>query len=394
MKLPSAALTLTLVLVPTPIPFWLDTAPPLRAEPLNVVRGTVSRATTLAATLSGRLSPAAVHGLVEAAKPAYDLARVAVGRAYGLATTPSGDLRAFTYRIDDVRTLRVSREGETLHATVLTREYDTRTTLVSGTIDSSLFGAITDSGEEDQLALDLADIFAWDVDFNTEIQRGDSYRLAVEKLYVDGVFSRYGTILAAEFARGDRVLEAVRFDGERSAGYYAPDGTPLRKAFLRSPLKFSRISSRFSRARFHPILNITRPHYGVDYAAPVGTPVLAAGNGVVVSAGWLGAYGKAVRLRHANGFESLYGHLSRIDVRLGQRVEQGTRIGAVGMTGLATGPHLDYRMTRNGAFVDPLRIQSPPAEPVAAEDRPAFDAARTERLALIATEESPRVADR
>jgi murein DD-endopeptidase MepM/ murein hydrolase activator NlpD len=394
MKLPSAALTLTLVLVPTPIPFWLDTAPPLRAEPLTVVRGTVSRATTLAATLSGRLSPAAVHGLVEAAKPAYDLARVAVGRAYGLATTPSGDLRAFTYRIDDVRTLRVSREGETLHATVLTRACETRTTLVSGTIDSSLFGAITDSGEEDQLALDLADIFAWDVDFNTEIQRGDSYRLAVEKLYVDGVFSRYGTILAAEFARGDRVLKAVRFDGERSAGYYAPDGTPLRKAFLRSPLKFSRISSRFSRARFHPILNITRPHYGVDYAAPVGTPVLAAGNGVVVSAGWLGAYGKAVRLRHANGFESLYGHLSRIDVRLGQRVEQGTRIGAVGMTGLATGPHLDYRMTRNGAFVDPLRIQSPPAEPVAAEDRPAFDAARTERLALIATEESPRVADR
>ena len=211
---------------------------------------------------------------------------------------------------------------------------------------------------------------------------------------MDGVFSRYGRILAAEFARGDRVLEAVRFDGERSAGYYAPDGTPLRKAFLRSPLKFSRISSRFSRARFHPILNITRPHYGVDYAAPVGTPVLAAGNGVVVSAGWLGGYGKAVRLRHANGFESLYGHLSRIDVRLGQRVEQGTRIGAVGMTGLATGPHLDYRMTRNGAFVDPLRIQSPPAEPVAAEDRPAFDAARTERLALIATDESPRVADR
>src|SRR5262245_30775997 len=259
MKLPSAALTLTLVLLPTPVPFWLDTAPPLRGESLNVVRGTVSRATTLAATLSGHLSPAGVHGLVEAAKPAYDLARVAVGQAYGLATTREGRVRAFTYRIDDLRTLRVDREGESLHAAVLTREYDRSLVVVSGEISSSLFQAITDSGEDDQLALDLADIFAWDVDFNTEIQRGDSYRLAVEKLFVDGVFSRYGQILAAEFTRGGRVLEAVRFDGEKSAGYYAPDGTPLRKAFLRSPLKFSRISSRFSRARFHPILNVTRP---------------------------------------------------------------------------------------------------------------------------------------
>jgi murein DD-endopeptidase MepM/ murein hydrolase activator NlpD len=394
MKLPSAGLALTLVLLPTTGPHWLDTAPILRSEPLRVLRGTVSRATTLAATLSGRLSPAAVHALVEAARPAYDLAHLVVGQPYGLATTLTGELRAFTYRIDHLRTLRVEREGEALRAVVLTREAATRVTVVAGTIESSLFGSITDSGEQDQLALDLADIFAWDVDFNTEIQRGDSYRLAVEKLYVDGSFARYGRILAAEFTRGERRLEAVRFDGERSSGYYAPDGMPLRKAFLRSPLKFSRISSRFSRARFHPILNVTRPHYGVDYAAPVGTPVLAAGNGVVVSAGWLGGYGKAVRLRHPNGYESLYGHLSRVDVRPGQRVEQGTRVGAVGMTGLATGPHLDYRMTRNGEFVDPLRVQSPPAEPVAREDRPAFDAARAERLALIGAEETPRVAAR
>jgi murein DD-endopeptidase MepM/ murein hydrolase activator NlpD len=394
MKLPRAGLALTLVLLPTSTPHWLDTAPILRSEPLRVLRGTVSRATTLAATLSGRLSPPAVHALVEAARPAYDLAHLVVGQPYGLATTLTGELRAFTYRIDHVRTLRIDRAGASLRATVLTRDYDTRLAVVSGTIESSLFQTLTDSGEADELALDLADIFAWDVDFNTEIQRGDSYRLAVEKLYVDGSFARYGRILAAEFTRGERRLEAVRFDGERSAGYYAPDGTPLRKAFLRSPLKFSRISSRFSRARFHPILNVTRPHYGVDYAAPVGTPVLAAGNGVVVSAGWLGGYGKAVRLRHPNGYESLYGHLSRIDVRPGQRVEQGTRVGAVGMTGLATGPHLDYRMTRNGEFVDPLRVQSPPAEPVALEDRPAFDAARVERLALVAADETPRVAAR
>ncbi len=394
MKRIGAALAIALVLLPTPVPFWLDTAAPLRSEPLNVVRGTVTRNQTLAAALGAWLSPTAVHGLVEAARPAYNLARLSVGQPYGLATTPEGDLRAFTYRIDDLRTLRVSREGEDLRAEVLFRDYETHLTTAAGTVHSSLFAAITDSGEEDQLALDLAEIFAWDVDFNTEIQRGDSYRVAVEKLHVDGRFARYARILAAEFTRGERVLRAIRFDGARSSGYYDPEGKPLRKAFLRSPLKFSRITSRFSRARFHPILNITRPHYGVDYAAPVGTPVLAAGSGVVVSAGWLGQYGKAVRLRHPNGFESLYGHLSRIDVRRGQRVEQATRIGTVGMTGLATGPHLDYRMTRDGRFVDPLRVVSPPAPPLAEDERDAFEALQAERLALIEGSDSERLASR
>jgi murein DD-endopeptidase MepM/ murein hydrolase activator NlpD len=394
MKPIGAAISVALVLVPTPIPFWLDTAAPLRSEPLNVVRGTVSRNQTLASALGAWLSPNAVHGLVEAARPAYDLGRISVGQPYGLATSPEGDLRAFTYGIDDLRTLRVSREGEDLRAEVLTRDYETRVTTSSGTIQSSLFGAITDAGEDDQLALDLAEIFAWDVDFNTEIQRGDSYGVAVEKLYVDGRFARYGRILAADFTRGERVLRALRFDGSQSSGYYDPRGTPLRKAFLRSPLKFSRISSGFSRARFHPILNITRPHYGVDYAAPTGTPVLAAGGGVVVSTGWLGHYGKAVRLRHPNGFETLYGHLSRVDVRPGQRVEQAQRIGTVGMTGLATGPHLDYRMSQNGRFVDPLRVVSPPAPPLSAEERTAFEAVRDERLALIEGLDAERLASR
>jgi murein DD-endopeptidase MepM/ murein hydrolase activator NlpD len=242
---------------------------------------------------------------------------------------------------------------------------------------------VTEGGESDQLALDLADIFAWDVDFNTELQKGDSFRVAVEKLYLDGRFAKYGRILAAEFVRGERRLQAVRFEGERGAGYYAPDGTPLRKAFLRSPLKFSRISSGFSTARRHPILHTVRAHLGVDYAAPTGTPVMAAADGVVTAAGWMGGYGKTVKLRHANGFETLYGHLSRINVRAGQRVSQGTCVGLVGRTGLATGPHLDYRMIRGGRFVNPLRVQSPPAEPIPAGERAAFDALKGERLALL-----------
>jgi murein DD-endopeptidase MepM/ murein hydrolase activator NlpD len=259
-------------------------------------------------------------------------------------------------------------------------------------IDSSLFEAVTASGERDQLALDLADIFAWDIDFNTEIQRGDSFRVAVEKLYLDDSFSRYGTILSAEFMRGERVLRALRFQGENGPGYYAPDGTPLRKAFLRSPLRFSRISSRFSRARMHPILKTVRPHLGVDYAAPTGTPVNAAADGVVTLAGWHGGYGRAVRIRHANGFETLYGHLSRIAVRQGQRVAQGTPIGAVGSTGLASGPHLDYRMTRNGEFVNPLTLQSPPAEPITPAERPAFEQERARLIPLLDEAEPARTA--
>jgi len=183
--------------------------------------------------------------------------------------------------------------------------------------------------------------------------------------------------------QGDRTLRAVRYDGQESQGYYAPDGTPLRKAFLRSPLKFSRISSGFTQSRFHPILKTMRPHYGVDYAAPIGTPVMASGDGVVILAGWDGGYGKTVKIRHPNGYQTLYGHLSRINVKAGQRVSQEQYIGAVGMTGLATGPHLDYRMIKGGVFLNPLKIQSPRAEPVPRAERAAFEATRDRVLALL-----------
>jgi murein DD-endopeptidase MepM/ murein hydrolase activator NlpD len=295
------------------------------------------------------------------------------------------------------------RKGDALKADLLTRDYDTRIETFRGTIESSLFTAVEAAGASrereagaqestagltpaeryDQLALDMADVFSWDVDFNTEVQRGDSFRVAVETMSLDGRFVRYGKILAAEFVRGERRHLAVRFEGEYGAGYYHPDGTPLRRAFLRSPLKFNRISSRFTQRRFHPVLGVFRPHLGVDYAAPTGTPVHAAGDGIVTLAGWSGGYGQTVKLRHPNGYETLYGHLSRILVRHGQRVAQGTPIGRVGSTGLATGPHLDYRMQRNGAFVDPLRIVSPAAEPVRARERPLFAQAAGRALALL-----------
>ncbi len=350
---------------------------------LTVIRGTVGRRTTLASLLTRTISPAGVHALAQAARPVYDLARISVGHPFGLALRPNGLIAGFTYGIDELRTLRIVRRGDELSAEVLTRSYETRTATVGGVITSSLFGAVADAGEEDQLALDLAEIFAWDVDFNTELQKGDSFRVAVEKMYLDGRMSRYGRILAAEFVRGPRLLRAVRFEGPRVIGYYNPDGTPLRKAFLRSPLRFTRISSGFARRRMHPILHHVTAHLGIDYPAPTGTPVMASADGVVALAGWTKGFGNTVRLRHANGYETMYGHLSRVRVRPGQRVGQGDTIGAVGSTGLSTGPHLDYRMLRNGGFVNPLAIQLPPAEPVPNEERAAFAVVRDAGLAML-----------
>lgn len=374
---PAAALTMSAATAPA-IPAASHAMPELRH-----VQGKIGRNTTLGSVLRDTLSPAGVHALVEAARPVYDLARVSVGHPFGVALGPDGLVAAFTYGIDELRTLRLTRKGASYEAEVLTRSYDVRVASVRGAITSSLFGAVQDAGEQDQLAIDLAEIFAWDVDFNTELQKGDSFRVAVEKMSLDGTFTRYGRVLSAELLRGPRVVRAVWFSGEGGTGYYTPDGNPMRKAFLRSPLKFNRISSGFTHARFHPILKTMRPHLGVDYAAPVGTPVRAAGDGVVTLAGWSGGYGKTVKLRHPNGYETLYGHLSRVNVKGGQRVEQGTIIGAVGTTGLSTGPHLDYRMILNGSFINPLRLKSPPANPVAAAERAAFDAARDERLALL-----------
>jgi len=385
MKPVSAIGALALILLPTHLTSLIE-APFARVavpEPLRLVRGRVAPNASLATALKAVLPPAGVHELVEAARPAYDLARLSIGHPFGLALQPDGLLAVFTYGIDELRTLRVSRRGPDLAAEVITRSYDVRVETASASIRSSLFGAVADAGEQDQLAIDLADIFAWDVDFNTELQRGDTFRVAVEKLYLDGRFSRYGRILSAELVRGDRTLRAVRFDGVATAGYFSPDGTPLKKAFLRSPLKFSRITSGFSTARLHPILHTVRAHLGVDLAAPEGTPVMAASDGIVTSAGWAGDYGNAIRIRHAGGVETLYGHLSRIGVRAGERVKQGQAIGAVGMTGLATGPHLDYRMTRSGAFVNPMRMVAPPAAPIPTAERPAFEAARDRAMAFL-----------
>lgn len=371
-----------------PPPFVPTSLVPANAEALaatgnaRVIAGSIGRGATLAAELGEHIGAAGVHALVEAARETYDLARVQPGRPYRL-TVADGALRSFAYSIDELNTLRVFARGEALIPELATRTYETRVETARGVIESSLFGSIDAIGEKDQLAVDLSEIFAWDIDFNTMLQPGDTFRVAVEKLYLDGELRRYGRILAAEFVNSGAAHTAIRFDGASGEGYYDLKGDPLKKAFLKSPLRFTRVSSRFSSGRFHPILHRTRAHNGADLAAGYGTPVRAIGHGAVTAAGTQGGYGKVVTVRHANGFVSLYGHLSKISVRPGQRVDQGDIVGLVGSTGLATGPHLHFGMTKNGRWTDPMRVQSPPAEPLAASDVTAFATVKTGALALL-----------
>jgi murein DD-endopeptidase MepM/ murein hydrolase activator NlpD len=304
----------------------------------------------------------------------------------------TGAVRGFEYEIDNDRFLRVGRSpDETLVARVLPIPKTRRVDVVSGQIDrehTSLVAALDAAGETIDLTLALADIFGGDIDFSTELQPGDRFELTVEKQFRDDhQFAGYGPILAAEFTNAGRRVRAMRFSPEGgSPGYFDEHGRSMRRFFLASPLKFQPVvTSGFSRSRLHPILREYRAHLGVDYRAPAGAPVVAVSNGVVVSAGTNGGSGRMVHLRHANGFESEYLHLSSIAVHSGGRVRQGDLIGRVGATGLATGPHLDYRLKRNGAFINPLTAHRamPPADPVPAARMAEFTSVRDRAFAAF-----------
>src|ERR1700751_29815 len=223
------------------------------------------------------------------------------------------------------------------------------------------------AGAHDPTAVSLADIFGWDIDFVLDVRPGDTFVVTYQEIWRDGAYVRDGPIEAAEFVNQGREFRAVRYsDAEGHFQYYTPDGRSLHKAFLRAPVEFTRVSSRFNSARYHPILNLIRAHKGVDYAAPIGTPVHAAGDGRVLFAGWRGGYGHCVEIEHTRSIVTLYGHLSRFPrgTRAGTHVTQGTVIAYVGMTGLATGPHLHYEYRVNGTFKNPQTVSLPAAAPI------------------------------
>ena len=309
------------------------------------------------------------------------------GRYVNLRRLRPGHLLRFHYGasgiVDSVE-MRVIGWGE-IHAlraadgfrvTAFPAEVHEIETVVSATIDSSLYDALRATGESPQLVQELVDVFQWDIDFFA-LQRGDSFSLVVKKRFAGSEAIGYGPIAAARFFHNGQTFEAFRHDKEDGrAGYYARNGTPLRKQFLRAPLPFTRITSHFSRSRFHPLLHYFRPHHGVDYGAPVGTPVMTTADGVIAEATRRGGEGNFIRVRHTSRIDTYYLHLSRFasGIRPGKKVTQGDIIGYVGATGLATGPHLDYRVRDGGNWLDPLQLKSITPDPLRGASIAAFRA--------------------
>jgi len=299
------------------------------------------------------------------------------GRSIQAQTNQDGDLLRLQYQVDGSTVFNVERVDNGYRANVQTIPFETHSVLKSATIKSSLFGATDEAGIPDQIALQMAEIFSSDIDFHSDLRRGDHFVVIYEANYSNGELLKTGPVMAAEFVNQGKTYRAVRYvNPEGQASYYTPEGKSLHKSFLRSPLEFSRISSGFSLGRFHPILQTIRAHKGVDYAAPIGTRVKASGDATVAFSGVKGGYGNVIVLQHQNGISTVYGHLSRFaaGLRKGMKVSQGEVIGYVGMTGLATGPHLHYEFLLNGEHRDPLKVALPTAVPIAPKYKADFTA--------------------
>jgi murein DD-endopeptidase MepM/ murein hydrolase activator NlpD len=310
-------------------------------------------------------------------------------------THHDGDIRSLTRKVSETRTLTVVRDGGGFTATLSENPVEIRVRTVSATIDSSLFQTAESAQISDPIALKLAGAFAWDIDFVLDIRQGDHFTVEYEQVFQDGRYLRDGEVLAGEFVNNGRTYRAVRFVNENgSAGFYTPDGRPMRKAFLRAPVDFTRVSSAFNPHRFHPILNTIRGHMGTDYAAPTGTAVHAAGDGKVSFVGVRGGYGNCIVVAHGGNISTLYGHLSRIarGTRVGARVSQGDVIGFVGMTGLATGPHLHYEYLVGGVHKNPQTVQLPGAEPLHAQSLQEFKVRTAPLLLALSPAPAPPAA--
>jgi murein DD-endopeptidase MepM/ murein hydrolase activator NlpD len=332
------------------------------------------------------IKPDTVAQLIASAQPVFDLRRLRAGNEISIGRSVLGELREVRYRIDADHLLSIEPNGDDFHSEIQTIPSRVETAGVAGTIHGSLFQSVIDEGEKPELAMRLADIFAFDLDFYTDARPGDTFRVVVEKkILSSGVPVSYGRVLAAEYVNGGHPYQAILFhDDIGEPAYFQPNGQAMKRAFLHSPLKFAApITSHFSLSRYHPILKEYRPHLGIDYGAPQGTPVQTIGEGRVIFAGPKGEDGNLVKVQHSNGYVTYYMHLSQILVHDGQHVAQGDRIGLVGMTGLATGPHLDFRIELHGQLLNFERLKLPTSDPVSKSGWNEFAAARDTALAQM-----------
>lgn len=329
------------------------------------------------------LSVADLHRLLGVKEAEPHLRRIRPGDTFEIVHD-GATILSLTRRIDETRSLVVSGGEQGFAATFLEHPVEIRTARTTGQITSSFYAAGLAAGLSDATIMRLAGIYAWDIDFALDIRGNDWFAVVYEEIWQDGQKLRDGQIVAAEFSNQGRSYRAVRFaDEDNRPRYYTPEGESMRKAFLRAPVDFTRVSSNFNPNRLHPILKKRRPHQGVDYAARSGTPIMAAGDGRVLSAGPKGGYGKTVVLQHGSNVTTLYSHMSRIATRAGRRVRQGDIIGYVGMTGLATAPHLHYEYRLNGVHKNPRTVELPKADPVPAARRAEFAAVTTPLIAEL-----------
>jgi murein DD-endopeptidase MepM/ murein hydrolase activator NlpD len=347
-------------------------APPDRAkeEVQRVVEGTLRRGSGLGSSLREKGVPEnEISSVLSHLEPVLDFRRLRPGQQYLLEYGADESLARFTYRTGPLDQVVLVRGGDSWQVDRETIPYSTKVETLTGTIETSLFEGVERAGEGSRLAVQFVDIFAWDIDFSHELQRGDTFRIVFEKIFRDGEFLQYGRILGAQYRDRDELHEAYYFPWPDGGDYYDPSGKSVRKTFLRAPVSYSRISSGYTYRRLHPVLKKVQPHLGIDYAAPTGTPVWAPADGTVVSLSRDKTNGRKVVLRHPGGYQSYFLHLSRFarGLRKGSKVRQKDVIGFVGSTGLSTGPHLDYRMKRHGRWINPLREKFPPGKPLPKE---------------------------
>jgi hypothetical protein len=301
-------------------------------------------------------------------------------------TKKDGEFCALTYRQDIQNTYHVVRDTTCFLISMKYPYVDTILTFLQGDVNSTLYESMLASGETSNLVIRFADVFAWELDFFTETQNGDSFFIYIEKTFCDSIFMDYVSIVFARYKGEAGDFYGVYYrDPDGHEDYFNLEGKSLRKSLLKSPLRFSYISSYFSKRRFHPILKVWRPHHGLDYVAPIGTPISSIGDGKVVFKGWKGGYGNLVEIRHKNNFRSRYGHLSRFakGLYVGKHVKSGDLIGYLGSTGLSTGPHLHFELHKNGVPVNPLKVKIPRAPSVKEKYMTEYENHRDSLLHLI-----------
>jgi murein DD-endopeptidase MepM/ murein hydrolase activator NlpD len=356
--------------------------PKIRKE---VIAGEIQPGDTITGLLGKFFSDQELHALTTESRKVFPLSSICSGQPYKLCLTDD-QFERFEYDINRDEQLIIRKESDSFDISRLPIAYTVKEEVVRGTISSSLFEAVSEAGETVALAVMLADIFAYDIDFIRDIRTGDNFQVLVEKRFREGKPGGYGKILGATFVNQGTTYTAFLFkDGKNPPSYYSADGKALRKAFLKAPLAFSRISSGFTMKRFHPITKTWKAHPAIDYAAPTGTPIMAIGDGTITKIGRTSGNGNYIRLRHNNGIDSLYLHMSRFakGMSQGKRVVQGQTIGFVGSTGLATGPHLCFRMYQGGAPLNPSKLKTAAAAPISRDSLATFRETIAPRLARL-----------